>query len=65
MEKELTEITLAIESTSCHYSIEISFPTQNAKVIVLSALPAATFMHNTWTKVFCFLTLIGIIVYPL
>ncbi|KAG0353062.1 hypothetical protein BG005_007591 [Podila minutissima] len=59
------EITLAIRSLGYRYTIEISFPTQNAKVIVRSASPAASFLNNTWTKVFCFLFLVGIIVYPL
>ncbi|KAG0235775.1 hypothetical protein BGW41_000670 [Actinomortierella wolfii] len=58
-------ITHAIRSVHYRYTIEISFPTQNSKVIVRSASPAATFMRNTWTKVFCCLTLIGAIAYPL
>ncbi|KAG0251901.1 hypothetical protein DFQ27_008430, partial [Actinomortierella ambigua] len=58
-------ITHAIRSVHYRYTIEISFPTQNNKVIVRSASPAATFMRNTWTKVFCCLTLIGAIAYPL
>ncbi|KAF9978153.1 hypothetical protein BGZ73_003534 [Actinomortierella ambigua] len=58
-------ITHAIRSVHYRYTIEISFPTQNNKVIVRSASPAATFMRNTWTKVFCFVTLIGVIAYPL
>ncbi|KAK3810522.1 MAG: hypothetical protein JOS17DRAFT_764148 [Linnemannia elongata] len=58
-------IVHAIRSVNYRYKIEISYPTSNNRVIVHSASPLAQFMRSTWTKAFCGISLVGIVLYPL
>ncbi|KAG0065562.1 hypothetical protein BGZ89_008211 [Linnemannia elongata] len=58
-------IVHAIRSVNYRYKIEISYPTSNNRVIVHSASPLAQFMRSTWTKAFCGISLVGVVLYPL
>ncbi|KAI1295317.1 hypothetical protein EDD11_007866, partial [Mortierella claussenii] len=58
-------ITHAIRSVHYRYTIEISYPVFNNHVVVHSASPLANFLRSGWTKAFCFMSLVGIAVYPL
>ncbi|KAF9570028.1 hypothetical protein EC968_002342 [Mortierella alpina] len=58
-------ITQAIRSVNYRYTIEISYPIFNNKVVVHSASPLATFMRSAWTKAFCVISVVGIAIYPL
>jgi hypothetical protein len=63
--EELTKaLTHAIRSVGYRYTIDISFPLKNSKVIAQSSSPLANFMRNPWTKVFSVLTCIGVVIYP-
>ncbi|KAG9326830.1 hypothetical protein KVV02_005492 [Mortierella alpina] len=58
-------ITQAIRSVNYRYTIEISYPIFNNKVVVHSASPLATFMRSAWTKALCVVSVVGIAIYPL
>ncbi|KAF9437782.1 hypothetical protein BGZ76_011168 [Entomortierella beljakovae] len=58
-------ITHAIRKVNYRYTVEISYPITNNRVAVLSSSPLANFMRSNWTKMFCFMSFIGIIAYPL
>ncbi|KAF9959822.1 hypothetical protein BGZ72_008740 [Mortierella alpina] len=58
-------ITQAIRSVNYRYTIEISYPIFNHKVVVHSASPLATFMRSAWTKALCIISVVGIAIYPL
>ncbi|KAF9937345.1 hypothetical protein BGZ65_001565, partial [Modicella reniformis] len=63
--EELTRaITHAIRSVHYRYTIDISFPCTNNIVLVKSASSLANFMRSGWTKAFCFISLVGVIMYP-
>ncbi|KAF8923078.1 hypothetical protein BGZ58_003374 [Dissophora ornata] len=58
-------ITHAIRSVNYRYTIEISFPINNNRVVVDSTSPVANFLRSKWTKAFCAISLVGIAIYPL
>ncbi|KAF9289149.1 hypothetical protein BGZ68_009932 [Mortierella alpina] len=58
-------ITQAIRSVNYRYTIEISYPIFNNKVVVHSSSPLATFMRSAWTKALCVISVVGIAMYPL
>ncbi|KAK3829014.1 MAG: hypothetical protein J3Q66DRAFT_23549 [Benniella sp.] len=57
-------ITHAIRSTHYRYTIDISFPCTNNVVIVKSSSPLASFMRSGLTKALCFISLVGVVMYP-
>ncbi|KAF9574497.1 hypothetical protein EC968_006302 [Mortierella alpina] len=57
-------ITHAIRSTNYRYTIDITFPSTNDRVVAKSASPLANMMRSNWTKAFCALTCLGVCFYP-
>ncbi|ORY99614.1 hypothetical protein BCR41DRAFT_375446 [Lobosporangium transversale] len=58
-------ITQAIRSINYRYTIEISYPIMNNRVVVHSSSPLANLMRSNWTKALCFMSVVGMIAYPL